>query len=61
LLIYIYIYIYSQVYPDVSHTLAGVKGHLYLSMEQFLEDCFQKQVPADMKAGLGSGGSGGMY
>jgi len=41
--------------------LAGVKGHLYLSMEQFLEDCFQKQVPADMKAGLSSGGSGGMY
>jgi len=55
------VYIYSQVYPDVSHTLAGVKGHLYLSMEQFLEDCFQKQVPADMKAGLSSGGSGGMY
>ncbi|KAL0116963.1 hypothetical protein PUN28_010084 [Cardiocondyla obscurior] len=51
----------QQVYPDVSHTLAGVKGHLYLSMEQFLEDCFQKQVPADTKAGLGSGGSGGLY
>ncbi|EZA53922.1 inactive dipeptidyl peptidase 10 isoform X2 [Ooceraea biroi] len=50
----------QQVYPDVSHTLAGVKGHLYLSMAQFLEDCFQKQVPVDMKAGLGSGGSGGM-
>ncbi|XP_050457297.1 inactive dipeptidyl peptidase 10 isoform X1 [Cataglyphis hispanica] len=51
----------QQVYPDVSHTLAGVKGHLYLSMEQFLEDCFQKQVPVDTKAGLGSGGSGGVY
>ncbi|KAG7188926.1 hypothetical protein KM043_008527 [Ampulex compressa] len=48
----------QQVYPDMSHTLAGVKGHLYLSMAQFLEDCFQKQVPADSKAGLGSGGSG---
>ncbi|XP_012217844.1 inactive dipeptidyl peptidase 10 isoform X2 [Linepithema humile] len=47
----------QQVYPDVSHTLAGVKGHLYLSMAQFLEDCFQKQVPVDTKAGLGSGGS----
>ncbi|XP_011268255.1 venom dipeptidyl peptidase 4 isoform X2 [Camponotus floridanus] len=51
----------QQVYPDVSHTLAGVKEHLYLSMEQFLEDCFQKQVPVDTKAGLGSGGSGGVY
>jgi len=30
-------------------------------MEQFLEDCFQKQVPVDTKAGLGSGGSGGVY
>ncbi|KAH0950071.1 hypothetical protein HN011_006753 [Eciton burchellii] len=50
----------QQVYPDVSHTLAGVKGHLYLSMAQFLEDCFQKQVPVDIKPGLGSGGSGGM-
>ncbi|XP_036146942.1 dipeptidyl aminopeptidase-like protein 6 isoform X3 [Monomorium pharaonis] len=51
----------QQVYPDVSHGLVGVRGHLYLSMGQFLEDCFQKQVPADTKAGLGSGGSGGMY
>ncbi|EFN79886.1 putative dipeptidyl aminopeptidase C2E11.08 isoform X2 [Harpegnathos saltator] len=50
----------QQVYPDVSHTLAGVKEHLYLSMAQFLEDCFQKQVPVDTKAGLGSGGSGGV-
>ncbi|XP_076391296.1 dipeptidyl peptidase 10 isoform X3 [Megachile rotundata] len=47
----------QQVYPDVSHTLAGVKGHLYLSMAQFLDDCFQKQVPKDTKAGLISGGS----
>ncbi|XP_043666745.1 inactive dipeptidyl peptidase 10 isoform X1 [Vespula pensylvanica] len=46
----------QQVYPDVSHTLTGVKGHLYLSMAQFLEDCFQKQIPLDTKAGLGSGG-----
>ncbi|XP_017888921.1 inactive dipeptidyl peptidase 10 isoform X3 [Ceratina calcarata] len=47
----------QQVYPDVSHTLAGVKTHLYLSMAQFLDDCFQKQVPAETKAGLISGGS----
>ncbi|KOX79483.1 Inactive dipeptidyl peptidase 10 [Melipona quadrifasciata] len=47
----------QQVYPDVGHTLAGVKGHLYLSMAQFLDDCFQKQVPTDTKAGLISGGS----
>ncbi|XP_024943721.1 prolyl endopeptidase FAP [Cephus cinctus] len=46
----------QQVYPDVSHSLASVKGHLYLSMAQFLDDCFQKQVPVDTKAGLGSGG-----
>ncbi|XP_076766360.1 dipeptidyl peptidase 10 isoform X1 [Xylocopa sonorina] len=47
----------QQVYPDVSHTLAGVKNHLYLSMAQFLDDCFQKQVSTDTKAGLISGGS----
>ncbi|XP_053979176.1 inactive dipeptidyl peptidase 10 isoform X1 [Hylaeus volcanicus] len=47
----------QQVYPDVSHTLAGVTGHLYLSMAQFLDDCFQKRAPADAKAGLISGGS----
>ncbi|XP_043277514.1 inactive dipeptidyl peptidase 10 isoform X2 [Venturia canescens] len=47
----------QQVYPDVSHSLAGVRGHLYLSMAQFLDDCFLKQVPADSKAGLGSGGA----
>ncbi|XP_076628589.1 dipeptidyl peptidase 10 isoform X1 [Colletes latitarsis] len=47
----------QQVYPDVSHTLAGVKGHLYLSMAQFLDDCFQKQTPTDTKAGLIGGGS----
>ncbi|XP_033178943.1 inactive dipeptidyl peptidase 10 isoform X7 [Bombus impatiens] len=47
----------QQVYPDVGHTLAGVKGHLYLSMAQFLDDCFQKQVPTDTKPGLISGGA----
>lgn len=45
------------MYPDVGHTLAGVKGHLYLSMAQFLDDCFQKQVPTDTKPGLISGGA----
>lgn len=49
----------SKVYPDVSHTMAGVKGHLYLSMAQFLEDCWLKQVPVDPRAGLGGGGGGG--
>ncbi|XP_066603437.1 inactive dipeptidyl peptidase 10 isoform X2 [Prorops nasuta] len=48
----------QQVYPDMSHALTGVRGHLYLSMSQFFDDCFQKQVPADSKAGLGSGGTG---
>ncbi|KZC11531.1 Seprase, partial [Dufourea novaeangliae] len=47
----------QQVYPDVSHSLAGVKGHLYLSMAQFIDDCFQKQMPTDTKAGLINGGT----
>lgn len=47
----------QQVYPDVGHSLNGVTGHLYLSMAQFLDDCFIKQVPVDSKAGLGSGGA----
>ncbi|XP_063983227.1 uncharacterized protein LOC135165658 [Diachasmimorpha longicaudata] len=47
----------QQVYPDVSHSLAGVTGHLYLSMAQFLDDCFMKQVPVDSKSGLSSGGA----
>ncbi|CAG5083318.1 Similar to DPP10: Inactive dipeptidyl peptidase 10 (Homo sapiens) [Cotesia congregata] len=47
----------QQVYPDVGHNLSGVTGHLYLSMAQFLDDCFIKQVPVDSKAGLGSGGA----
>ncbi|XP_011502782.1 PREDICTED: dipeptidyl aminopeptidase-like protein 6 [Ceratosolen solmsi marchali] len=48
----------QQVYPDVGHSLAGVKEHLYLSMAQFLDDCFSKQIPIDSKAGLSNGGSG---
>ncbi|KAF7993846.1 hypothetical protein HCN44_011115 [Aphidius gifuensis] len=47
----------QQVYPDVSHSLTGVTGHLYLSMAQFLDDCFTKQVPVERKAGLTGGGS----
>ncbi|CAD1480538.1 unnamed protein product, partial [Heterotrigona itama] len=47
----------QQVYPDVGHALVGVKRHLYLSMAQFLDDCFQKQTSTDTKAGLISGGS----
>ncbi|VEN54444.1 unnamed protein product, partial [Callosobruchus maculatus] len=42
----------QQVYPDENHSLGGVKKHLYMSMERFLEDCFRKQVPPKFKAGL---------
>nr|CAD7408676.1 unnamed protein product [Timema cristinae] len=49
----------QQVYPDESHSLSGVKRHLYRSMANFLDDCFRKQVPPDMKAGLRNGGTGG--
>lgn len=31
----------SQVYPDENHALNGVQKHLYLSMANFLENCFQ--------------------
>ncbi|XP_049834013.1 dipeptidyl aminopeptidase-like protein 6 isoform X2 [Schistocerca gregaria] len=49
----------QQVYPDESHTLGGVKRHLYRSMANFLDDCFRKQVPPDLKAGLRNGGTSG--
>ncbi|XP_063905183.1 inactive dipeptidyl peptidase 10 isoform X2 [Zophobas morio] len=42
----------QQIYPDESHGLGGVKKHLYRSMGQFFDDCFQKQVPPEFKAGL---------
>ncbi|XP_022916114.1 inactive dipeptidyl peptidase 10 isoform X2 [Onthophagus taurus] len=42
----------QQIYPDESHGLGGVKRHLYKSMGQFLDDCFRKQVPPEMKTGL---------
>ncbi|XP_045623531.1 venom dipeptidyl peptidase 4 isoform X2 [Procambarus clarkii] len=32
----------SQSYPDENHGLAGVKRHHYHSMEDFLDDCFNK-------------------
>ncbi|XP_071514680.1 venom dipeptidyl peptidase 4 isoform X3 [Panulirus ornatus] len=32
----------SQSYPDENHGLAGVKKHHYHSMEDFLNDCFNK-------------------
>lgn len=32
----------SQSYPDENHGLAGVKRHHYHSMEDFLNDCFNK-------------------
>lgn len=46
-----------QIYPDESHSLSGVKKHLYRSMANFLDDCFRKQVPPDLKAGLRNGGA----
>ncbi|GLG95165.1 Venom dipeptidyl peptidase 4 [Gryllus bimaculatus] len=51
----------QQVYPDESHSLSGVKRHLYRSMANFLDDCFRKQVPPDQKAGLRNGGGGGGF
>ncbi|KAJ9579403.1 hypothetical protein L9F63_024489, partial [Diploptera punctata] len=49
----------QQVYPDESHSLSGVMRHLYRSMANFLDDCFRKQVPPDLKAGLRNGGTSG--
>ncbi|PSN35846.1 hypothetical protein C0J52_15483 [Blattella germanica] len=49
----------QQVYPDESHSLNGVMRHLYRSMANFLDDCFRKQVPPDLKAGLRNGGTSG--
>lgn len=46
-----------QIYPDESHSLSGVKKHLYRSMANFLDDCYRKQVPPDLKAGLRNGGT----
>ncbi|KAL3288157.1 hypothetical protein HHI36_002608 [Cryptolaemus montrouzieri] len=42
----------QQIYTDENHGLGGVKRHLYRSMAHFLDDCFQKQVPPEFKAGL---------
>ncbi|XP_054275243.1 inactive dipeptidyl peptidase 10-like [Macrosteles quadrilineatus] len=47
----------QQIYPDESHALSGVKKHLYRSMANFLDDCFRKQVPPELKAGLRNGGT----
>ncbi|GLV36131.1 Dipeptidyl peptidase 10 [Carabus blaptoides fortunei] len=47
----------QQVYPDESHSLGGVKRHLYKSMGAFLDDCFRKQMPPEQKAGLRNGGN----
>ncbi|XP_063218410.1 dipeptidyl aminopeptidase-like protein 6 [Bacillus rossius redtenbacheri] len=49
----------QQVYPDESHSLSRVRRHLYRSMAGFLDDCFRKQVPPDLKAGLRNGGTSG--
>ncbi|KAG8236367.1 hypothetical protein J437_LFUL016816 [Ladona fulva] len=49
----------QQVYPDESHGLTGVRRHLYRSMAHFLDDCFRRQVPPEMKPGLKNGGGGG--
>ncbi|XP_039298265.1 dipeptidyl aminopeptidase-like protein 6 [Nilaparvata lugens] len=47
----------QQIYPDESHNLSGVKRHLYRSMANFLDDCFRKRVPPEVRAGLRNGGS----
>ncbi|KAL7031857.1 hypothetical protein ACKWTF_007152 [Chironomus riparius] len=47
----------QQIYPDEGHNLSGVKTHLYRSMTLFFEDCFKKQVPLEVKAGLQNGGT----
>ncbi|KAJ8870518.1 hypothetical protein PR048_029541 [Dryococelus australis] len=49
----------ANVYPDESHSLSRVRRHLYRSMANFLDDCFRKQVPPDLKAGLRNGGTSG--
>lgn len=46
----------QQVYADEKHALGGVKPHLYRSMVNFLENCFRKLVPPDLKSGLRNGG-----
>lgn len=45
-----------QIYADEKHTLGGVKPHLYKSMINYLENCFRKLVPPDLKSGLRNGG-----
>uniref|UniRef100_A0A336M1A4 Venom dipeptidyl peptidase 4 n=2 Tax=Culicoides sonorensis TaxID=179676 RepID=A0A336M1A4_CULSO len=47
----------QQIYPDEGHSLSGVKRHLYRSMTIFFEECFKKQVPHEVKSGLGNGGT----
>lgn len=35
-----------QSYPDEEHGLAGVRPHLYHSLENFLDECFEiKDAP----------------
>lgn len=46
------------IYPDEGHNLSGVKRHLYRSMTMFFDDCFKKQIPFEVKSGLGNGGAG---
>uniref|UniRef100_A0A1W7RAN4 Venom dipeptidyl peptidase 4 n=1 Tax=Hadrurus spadix TaxID=141984 RepID=A0A1W7RAN4_9SCOR len=33
----------AQIYPDENHDLANVKFHFYLTMEDFLEQCFRTE------------------
>lgn len=47
----------QQIYPDEGHSLAGVKRHLYRSMTIFFDECFKKQIPMEVKSGLGNGGT----
>ena len=34
------IFFFSQTYPDEDHSLAGVRPHLYHSLERFFKECF---------------------
>jgi len=42
----------SQVYPDENHALFSVKPHLYGTMENFINDCFDLDSGVDDVVGL---------
>ncbi len=34
-----------QIYPDAAHSLHSVRPHLYLSIENYIDHCFQVEMP----------------